>query len=527
MKKFGILALVLLLILTSTSVAFAEPSIWAKEEVDLARANNLIVAEADQNYQAFITRELFCKLIVRMVEEQRGQPIELLMTNPFVDTDSEEIVKAYQMGIVKGVSATQFAPKNLITRQEVAVMMMRAFRVLDNINETGYTQNVNVSGITFSDQGQIADWALQDVREAFVLGIIKGIGDNTINPLGNTTVEQSIMLSYRLFRRYAKDELGSPIEGSADDTATPADDTATPADDTATPAEDTTAPAEDTTAPAEDTTAPAEDTTAPAGDNETPAGDSATPTGNSIEEQGGKTDGYKDLMEANIPAVISDGPNLELSTNIAPVAIVDNLVIKLRADISNYIVVDRLVNDPDGDTLTFVSVEQTSTGNNQLAIDAYVDDSIMNLRPSDEADVGKFADFSAVVSDGEKETTITFKVVIIAKDTKVAARFEPLVWNVKKYEESCLPYIDFLEGTISDSASVGTIFPSGMNVFGELKTGILPPDSKCLKFTPNYSADLDSKTKEYEVDFSKGDGTIERVTIIINYDLNTYVPSDQ
>ncbi len=199
MKKLSILVISFLLILALTSVSFGAPSIWAKSEVDEARAKGLVVEEADQNFQDYISRELFCKLIVRAVEQQKGAPVQVSISNPFTDTVNNEIVKAYQLGIVKGISATQFAPNNLITRQEVAVMMMRAFRVLDAMNNKTFTQNVDVSGVVFNDEANIAFWALQDVKEAFKLNLVKGVGNNTINPLGNTTVEQSILLTLRLF----------------------------------------------------------------------------------------------------------------------------------------------------------------------------------------------------------------------------------------------------------------------------------------------------------------------------------------
>ncbi len=264
MKKIISVMLTVALVV-SLLVGFANPSEWAVPEVDEARANNLIVAEADQNFQMPISRALFCKLIVQMVEQSYGSKITVITQNPFVDTNDESIIKAFQSGIVKGVSATQFAPNNLITRQEVAIMMMRAFRLLDDIKGTTLTDNVDVSGLTFADEASIADWAIDDVRQAVKLGIIKGVGDNKIDPLGNTTVEQSILLSLRLYKRYLP-------QGAA-----------------ALPAESTTVPAS-STLPAESTTVPASSTNpVAAGDAAQPAGgDAAQPAGgDAVQPAGG------------------------------------------------------------------------------------------------------------------------------------------------------------------------------------------------------------------------------------------------
>lgn len=224
MKKTLALFIVFIFTLNShlmVDSVVSQPSSWAEAEVNAARAKNLVVPEADGNFQEYISRELFCKLIVNMVETATGNPIVVSIPNPFVDTTSEPIVKAYQFGIVNGISATQFAPSNKITRQEITAMMMRAFRKLDPLMGTTFTQNVDISGISFADETSISNWALQDIKEAKKLGIINGVGNNQINPLGNATVEQSILLTLRLYNKVTSGSGGSGGSGggSSENTA--------------------------------------------------------------------------------------------------------------------------------------------------------------------------------------------------------------------------------------------------------------------------------------------------------------------
>ncbi len=202
MKKLAVLFLTVFLVIAMGLSVFAAPSYWAKPEIDQARNYGLIVNGADQNYQDYITRRLFCELIIRMVELQLGSPVKISGSNPFADTTNPSIVKAYQLGIVKGVSKDRFAPNRLINRQEVAVIMMRTLRLLDAINGTGFAQSINISGVTFYDLTAIADWAMQDIKEAFALGIIRGIDGNKIAPLANISIEESILLTLRLYNRY-------------------------------------------------------------------------------------------------------------------------------------------------------------------------------------------------------------------------------------------------------------------------------------------------------------------------------------
>ncbi len=188
------------------------PSAWASAEVDSARAANLVIGDADDNFQAEITRGLFCRMIVNMVEETVGTSIDVEISNPFYDTEDTAIVKAFQMGIVKGTSSTEFAPDAFITREQVAVMMMRAARKLDELTGMDYEASADANGITFADEAEISSWAIKDIKKANSLEVMNGVGFGRIDPLGTTTIEQSILLAYRLHNAYV---LSGQSSGSA------------------------------------------------------------------------------------------------------------------------------------------------------------------------------------------------------------------------------------------------------------------------------------------------------------------------
>jgi hypothetical protein len=210
MKRMLSLLLTLSLLFSSPFFVLAlpsdTPSEWAQAEVDAARSKNLVLDEANGNFQANITRRLFCALVVNMVENVLGDPVAVTIVNPFLDTREEAIIKAYQLGIVNGISATEFAPDAQITREQIAVMMMRGARKIDELQRSTYAYVPTASTVSFADQGQISAWALQDVQAASVLGIMKGVGENKINPLGNTTVEQSILLITRMYDGFVPPE---------------------------------------------------------------------------------------------------------------------------------------------------------------------------------------------------------------------------------------------------------------------------------------------------------------------------------
>ncbi len=212
MRKFVILVLVVLFSFSNGYMADieaadnygrgTEPSIWAAKEVNEARNKGLLISELDGNFRTNISREQFCKLIVNMVEKTISDEVEINIENPFDDVDDEDIIKANQLGIVNGVSDTEFAPNKDIKRQEIAAMMMRAARVIDEMRSTMYVLDINTEGISFADEKDIASWAIKDIKALNKLKLMKGVGKNMIEPMGKATVEQSILLSLRLFNGY-------------------------------------------------------------------------------------------------------------------------------------------------------------------------------------------------------------------------------------------------------------------------------------------------------------------------------------
>jgi len=85
-------------------------------------------------------------------------------------------------GIIKGYEDNTFRPKNKLTRQEMAVLIINAFGY-------GVSQNTNIN---MKDANKIPKWAKGHVAKAIELGIIKGYNDNTFRP-GNTITRAEVV----------------------------------------------------------------------------------------------------------------------------------------------------------------------------------------------------------------------------------------------------------------------------------------------------------------------------------------------
>ena len=103
----------------------------------------------------------------------------------------------YNAGIANGTSNTTFEPNLNITREQAAVMMYNLTQFLG--------LEAGVRPTQFTDDPEISAWAKSaiyriSVIESEELGgpIMAGIGDNKFGPKSNLTIEQGLVMIYRL-----------------------------------------------------------------------------------------------------------------------------------------------------------------------------------------------------------------------------------------------------------------------------------------------------------------------------------------
>ena len=171
--------------LTST---YYQPSAWAVDSVAFAIENEYLPKYLQRNYDAPITRQDFCALLVTYYEKTTGSVITT--RTDFQDVNDINISKIASLGIVNGVGNGMFKPNSTITRQDAAVMLTRL------MNKLGIEGAM--SSQTFSDVGSIAEYAKDSVRYVSGSGIMTGVTATTFYPLGQYTREQSVITLVRL-----------------------------------------------------------------------------------------------------------------------------------------------------------------------------------------------------------------------------------------------------------------------------------------------------------------------------------------
>lgn len=134
-----------------------------------------------------------------MIEIKSGKSVDAIISekgiaisgNPFADTTESFIINANALGIVNGKGNGTFDPNGSITRQEAAVMLTNAAKVLN--------QQVSVGEVAFGDASTIANWAKPSVNYVAATGVMNGTGNNSFSPKGNYSKQQAMMTIVRLF----------------------------------------------------------------------------------------------------------------------------------------------------------------------------------------------------------------------------------------------------------------------------------------------------------------------------------------
>lgn len=165
-------------------------SFWACEAIERLSLAGITDGYPDGRFlpDNNITREEFVSLIVRYLGLDSGGKICSFDDVPKSRWSYDAVAAAYDSGIIKGISENLFGAEQLLSRQDMAVIVARAAGVKYN----------DMSTDDFADNGNISDYAIDSVRALKAMGIISGFDDNTFRPHGYATRAEAVMMISRL-----------------------------------------------------------------------------------------------------------------------------------------------------------------------------------------------------------------------------------------------------------------------------------------------------------------------------------------
>ncbi|MFL8938382.1 S8 family serine peptidase [Rossellomorea oryzaecorticis] len=169
---------------------------WAKDEIEVLASRKITSGKSETTFapQQDLTRAEFAVLLSRTLrlptESYEGIFKDVKESKEWAYAGVEA---AYRAGIVKGNLDGTFSPDAKITREEMALMIVRA---------VGYQDETLLEGMEpsnkFKDDRHIGAFAKEAVYLANELGIIKGRADNSFDPKVHTTRAETAVMLYRM-----------------------------------------------------------------------------------------------------------------------------------------------------------------------------------------------------------------------------------------------------------------------------------------------------------------------------------------
>ncbi|MEI7024897.1 bacterial Ig-like domain-containing protein [Paenibacillus sp. y28] len=164
---------------------------WAQKDVELLASKLVVQGVTDGSFapDARITRAEFAALLVR------GLGLNEEASSRFSDVASQDwfagaVGTAVKAGLVDGFEDGTFQPNESITREQIAVMTVRAMKF------AGKTVPIDAKQLDkFSDSHLLRTWSKDAAAQAAAAGIINGVTDTTFVPGANATrAEAAVML---------------------------------------------------------------------------------------------------------------------------------------------------------------------------------------------------------------------------------------------------------------------------------------------------------------------------------------------
>ncbi|WP_168119863.1 LamG-like jellyroll fold domain-containing protein [Paenibacillus sp. HB172176] len=162
------------------------PTMWASAVIKQMAAKHIIegVSDTQFNSQGIVTRAQFATMIARALDLKATDGASYSDVG-VDDWYAAAVAAASEAGIVQGQGTGNFAPDATVSREEMAVMLARAYAYV-----TGEAVKSN-DGQSFADSAHISNWAQEASEFAKSIGLINGRNDNIFAPKEQSTRAES------------------------------------------------------------------------------------------------------------------------------------------------------------------------------------------------------------------------------------------------------------------------------------------------------------------------------------------------
>ncbi|WP_284645144.1 S-layer homology domain-containing protein [Paenibacillus silviterrae] len=172
---------------------------WALRALQVMTAKHIIDGVTATSFQpdGKTTRAQFTAMLVRSLQLQHQE----ISVTRFEDVPAEawyakEIAAAYHAGLISGVTERSFDPNAEITREQMAVLLVRAHEYRNG----EYSSGTNVLA-TYADQESVSAWAQEEVGKAIELGMLTGREDGQFDPASEALRSETAQALYRFLQK--------------------------------------------------------------------------------------------------------------------------------------------------------------------------------------------------------------------------------------------------------------------------------------------------------------------------------------
>lgn len=168
-------------------------AVWANQAVSVLKEKEIVCGDNYGNFkpQDYVKRSEFIKMVVLSLNLDLTNS-----TDGFADVSSDNwcykyVNAAKAGGLIVGNGDNCFRPDDFITRQDMAVILYRAYAVEENENYVPL----------FVDSNEISEYAKKAVAYFNRMGIINGVGENRFAPLHNATRAEAAQMMFNAFMK--------------------------------------------------------------------------------------------------------------------------------------------------------------------------------------------------------------------------------------------------------------------------------------------------------------------------------------
>ena len=168
----------------------------ARYAIEVLTAKHMIKGVDDSHYapNQSVTRAEFATLLVNAMDFSLKQYQGVFQDVQGTAWYAPYVQTAYEAGLIQGQGEGKYNPQGKITREEMAVMIARAYEY------KGKEATLATDG--FTDEGEISSWAKEAARKMKAEGLIKGVGNNNFAPKKDTLRSDAAVMMYRLINGF-------------------------------------------------------------------------------------------------------------------------------------------------------------------------------------------------------------------------------------------------------------------------------------------------------------------------------------